>query len=729
MSGFNFKALSDDNSEPVDNVVDSDEGDWRDSADEPVDNVVEFVEAVEDAPRGFGLNFGGLKSNGFSDDSDSDLDDFSNEDSVEFSEDVDSDEPLRSPSGFNFSGFGSRRGVSPSSGVSQKVEQDSETIGEDFPTLEQDSTPVDSSNNSVDSGSDVGHSSLAGFNFDNLGGSSSVDSTLISEPDSPVSEGNDSSDSSSVDSAGVNDSSVDEGEYWNPFSEDDDDDSPSDPTSSHTIVEDSTSVGSDSSAGGGSQDSTGEVEYWNPFEEDEERVVYREVPQSSTPVPDESRGLSGGFATTDEERERREVERVEKNVSVYRQGKGGRDSVVESRGAREVLVDGSGRRGRGDRFDSLVKASENLARVDGDKAVGVPVSDGVVYPWRVRKARGRGERGKQKLGLEDVQRFKNFTDRFAVEEVLSEVGGGVDNGRGVTVKDFDLLDFLGRFRYASARQLSNIHGVEVDSVKKRLRKLKGKNFVREYYVFGREPVFVLSEDGLNLVNLSVPLVRPNKISMALFNHTFVVNNTASGLMGGTLNTLFFDDDDFPLKNRVDMNGLNVFGESLIGESEIQSSLARARGNNSAKVFRPELLSRVDSAFTEWEAKGGVSPEFLLGNEFMWTVFPRGSDSNTNYHVPDFVVRRERASDGSPESIAVEVELNRKDRARYVPTLKAFMADRKIYKKVVWVVRGSGQAKVLEEVAKEIGLWQEGRIEVVPILTRNGVFGGRDYWLL
>ena len=125
---------------------------------------------------------------------------------------------------------------------------------------------------------------------------------------------------------------------------------------------------------------------------------------------------------------------------------------------------------------------------------------------------------------------------------------------------------------------------------------------------------------------------------------------------------------------------------------------------------------------------GESPEFQIGNEYMWALLPPASLRKA-YHIPDLVVKRQRNDDGSPESIAVEVEISNKDMDSYEKVLRAYRADDRIFKKVVWVCKSIGPARKLETIAKNIGLWQEGRIEILPVITEHGIFKERDMWFI
>lgn len=462
----------------------------------------------------------------------------------------------------------------------------------------------------------------------------------------------------------------------------------------------------------------------------------------------------------------------------YRSRKGGLDSEMGARGGLEYLVDADGvlvpagrKRGSSDRFGKLVEAAEahggvklpeafeagDVEVVTDDEVVG-----SVVYPWSTgcEVAGVRGERrGKERLNGDELSFYREFGARKS-EVVVGEFGrelrepvsareartverarkslvargvgghvGYVDrSGSAVTLRDQDMLQFLAKFKYATAKQLSNLSGVTERTSLSRLVALKKKGLVESIRMWGATPVWILTGAGMVLSGFDLPLMKPSKMSYALIGHQFVVNNTASNLVGGQANVLHLDE--FPVQNRVDSGGRLRWGEEVVSETEIQSSFSKMRLLTKAEVYRPLVLRSLEEGFREWEAAGKPveGPEFMFGNEYMWMLFPPKALGQV-YHVPDFVVRRPRRADGSPESIAIEVEINSKSEERYDRVLRVFYADNRMYRKVIWVCKSMQAAKALEKVAKDIGLWQEGRIDIVPITTREGVFEGRDLWTI
>ena len=465
--------------------------------------------------------------------------------------------------------------------------------------------------------------------------------------------------------------------------------------------------------------------------------------------------------------------RLHSKSSSYRGSKSDLDSKMAERGGLEYLVDADGvlvpavkgKSGVAENFSKLVKAAESNAAVkySGGEDASEVVTDGevkgsVVYPWSTSKEVAGVREGKQRLHEGELSFYKNVG--LSKSEILGEfarevrepvsarearVAGRVRKsvvrqgvaghagyanhvGSAVTLRDQELLKFLAKFKYATAKQLSNIGGVQERSCLKRLVELRGKGLVESIRLWGASPVWCLTSAGMLLSGFDLPIVQAGKISYASIAHQFVVNNTASNLVGGGVNVLHLRE--FPLKNRFNSKGEAVFGEEVVSETEIQSSFSKMRLLTKAEVYRPLIVSTLEREFREWEEGGrvGGSPEFMFGNEYMWMLFPPKVFQQV-YHTPDFVVRRPRNADGRPESIAIEVELASKSEQKYDRVLRVFKADNRMYKKVIWVCKSMQTAKALEKVAKDIGLWQEGRIDIVPITTREGIFEGRDLWTI
>lgn len=316
-----------------------------------------------------------------------------------------------------------------------------------------------------------------------------------------------------------------------------------------------------------------------------------------------------------------------------------------------------------------------------------------------------------------------------LRKVLRGLGGGDALRRGsrlaVRERDFELMDFLARFKYATASQLRYLWGVKELTVTQRLGRLRDLGLVESYTVFGPRPIWFLTRLGRELAGYDLPGVPGTGLAYGMLSHSFVTNHVAANIVGGGLNVLNLPE--WP-SYRLGGNGKQVRGDEVVSELQLQSSFGKVRVGKS-DVYKPQLIAIREKFFNEWVEGGrvGPSPEFLPGNEWMWVLLP-GASARLAYHVPDLVVSRERGEDGSPRSIAVEVELNRKARG-YRSTLAAYAGEKVLYDKVIWVSRSGGPARELARVAEEFGLLSSGVMDIVPIIGENGVFKGRELWTL
>lgn len=486
---------------------------------------------------------------------------------------------------------------------------------------------------------------------------------------------------------------------------------------------------------------------------------------------------------------RRAARRIKKNSgsTVYKAPSLGLETKKAMRGPREVLVDGEGEwRKHGsarsvedfdklDRlFNSLHGAAESGAEVsvspeqeaaaENIDAGKLEIKGKVIYPIAPSSGGSSGAdapRRKARLNEKELSFYRSLQssrseviDSQIVKEVLRMPTSGTGStavlkaqrslavpsggslrhtmGSGVKRVDFEILQFLAKFRYATHVHLSRLWGVQPNTAMLHLRKLRDKGLVDRVELWGTDPIWVITKAGMLLSGYDLPNVTAENMSYQLIPHQFTVNHIAANLWGGQLNVLDFED--WPVRNRVDVNGDVRFGEELVSETELHSSFNRVRGQSDASVFRALVKDLTDSAFEKWEAKGGAeagipSPEFDRGNEFMWILFPPAIVGSA-FHFPDLVLKRPRNADGSPESIAIEIEtVDSKGESRYMPALRAYDFDKTFYKKVIWVCKTNSSNKAITNASKQLDLWRDDRIEVVSITTDGGVFTGRDLWKL
>lgn len=425
----------------------------------------------------------------------------------------------------------------------------------------------------------------------------------------------------------------------------------------------------------------------------------------------------------------------------------------------EVEVDERGRPKAGapkGKRSKGAKASAKSSPVEVESVVKTTAGD---ERWRVKSIPGGGQ---AKVGKEQLALFRNLNldatnddskeklqsifakiDEAKLEDeekakrrelmqraVLGDESVTRGSRKMFTEKDRDVLRFLAKFKYANAKHVSRILQVTEKTMEKRLHSLRKRGLLVQKDLYGAKPLWYLTEAGMICSGLDLPRTKDSSITYGMLPHGFVVNHVAGNLWGGGVNVLNLEE--FPVRNRTRESGEKALGEDLVSELEIQSSFSQIRIGSSKEAYRPLISDSRERLFKEWTRAGGIefgpSPEQLPGNEFMWTLIPP-FQLNLAYHVPDLVVKRPRNADGTPNSIAVEVELANKPYPLYERALYAYKYDSLLYGQVIWVVKSRGAARKLEQAADSLGLLDEGRMDIVPIYTEEGVFTGKAEWTI
>ena len=305
-----------------------------------------------------------------------------------------------------------------------------------------------------------------------------------------------------------------------------------------------------------------------------------------------------------------------------------------------------------------------------------------------------------------------------------------------TVGDTALLEFLVKFKFANTRILRWISNEPQNRTWRKLNRLRNSGLVESKSIIGIPDLWGATPAGTAIAGYSLsPGLRPMP-KVITISSSMGINYIAACLWFNTVNVLNLDD--FPAKNRIislqDDGRDRVRGEMLVSELEIRSSLGKEISPTSTtmRTLGDERLYDVISenvrvAFEKWDMNGRVtdSPEFQLGNEYMWVLFPT-SQLTLSYHVPDLVVRRERGPDGEPRSIAVEMERYDKSYDRYEKIMLAYKLDEYLYEKVVWVTPNTRVARAIEKAANRVDF---DRYTIVPIITESGVYDKQDIWMI
>lgn len=294
----------------------------------------------------------------------------------------------------------------------------------------------------------------------------------------------------------------------------------------------------------------------------------------------------------------------------------------------------------------------------------------------------------------------------------------------------EMLEFLAKFKYATPRHLAKMFSESAATSQKRLKELRSYGLVIDKKILGGEPLWFLTDAGMLLSGYDMAKVTESRITYTMLPHQYAVNHIAANLWGAGVNVL--NEPDYPHQNRIDLLGKRQYGDNVVSEQEIQSSFGKLKLFSKADVYLPTLKASIERKNRKWEEAGGVefgdSPEFQQGNEYMWAIFPPAA-VKLAYHVPDLVVARPRNADGTPNSIAVELEIQNKPIESYRKALTAYRYATQTYRQVVWVCQKSSSAKKIRDLADEMGMLKSETLRIVPILTQDGIFKGRDLWTL
>lgn len=289
----------------------------------------------------------------------------------------------------------------------------------------------------------------------------------------------------------------------------------------------------------------------------------------------------------------------------------------------------------------------------------------------------------------------------------------------LTFGDYMLMDFLYRFSHSGLNTISLALGRDLNKVANQLNKLMKMACIKEQQLLGTKYVYYLSSAGYTMLTGEPVKYGVDKIKEGTISNKAITNYVGALLYSNRVNVL--DLDDYPNKHRY-FRGKYYNGETIIPERFYKSSLSsmanKFETGYKAGAKRNEIgRNRFNKLWLEWEANGkqGPSPEELIGNEFMYILYPTGI-LNQGTVIPDLVVKRDRKDDDKPQNIAVEIERENRKKEYYVNRLRVYQQDKKIYKEVVYIVNEKSVAKKLIEARDLIGF---DRLRIVALRDLKG----------
>lgn len=272
----------------------------------------------------------------------------------------------------------------------------------------------------------------------------------------------------------------------------------------------------------------------------------------------------------------------------------------------------------------------------------------------------------------------------------------------LTTRDIIMMRFLARYRYAYTDQLARLVDSMPRTVSARLRVLEQRGFVRRQAITERQYLWMTRKAGNLIVDVNFPEIRKGSLSYATIAHTIGLANLgvefereAGGkdLLGEGKG---FDNWVAP-ENRWKL-GIwgnpegKTMGEMTVTEREIRQGQLRWRGGRSSK----EMRELVDLASHSPEA-----PELEEGQEGLFVIY--GAGGKGGEHIPDLVVARDRAEDGKPEHLAIELELTPKSTADWRKILRNYRDNGDMYSKIYYFTHKRAISTALKRVDEEVGL--------------------------
>ena len=366
--------------------------------------------------------------------------------------------------------------------------------------------------------------------------------------------------------------------------------------------------------------------------------------------------------------------------------------------------------------------------------------DGSAFLSRYKKGTAFESRLAKNLGI-DKESLKNIISPKSVlsekeKAILLSLGSGVDNravkkkrkNKYVTVGDMEVLLYLDKAKLASLRNVYYACGMK-KNLYLELKRLERLGLVQNIIVTDATGLNVwgLTELGAAYIGSERILPNKNKVRVSSLSERIFVNHVLACLFSGCINILQLEE--YPVYNRINIEtGEAKIGEDIVPETDILSSrsnkIMELKGNLFVEdSFKGEstksLREQWNIGWAEWEMNGrrGLSPEEVEGNEWYYILMYQGGVYLKSYLLPDIVVKRPRSSDGSPNSIAIEVEREVKSIDELKAKLEMYKMDNRVYSKVIYVTSNKRIAENISEAAAQIGF---DRYDVVPMINENGI---------
>jgi hypothetical protein len=199
----------------------------------------------------------------------------------------------------------------------------------------------------------------------------------------------------------------------------------------------------------------------------------------------------------------------------------------------------------------------------------------------------------------------------------------------LTERDRKLIEFLTRYKLATYGQAATHLQMDQSNLRHRIVKLDEADLIKIHSGFTRFNLLGASAAGIRALNMTLPVFTP---SLGTLSHTLALTDLG----------IFFENE----------------GQTVVTEREI-----RAAWQHGEKSVRIDLAAEWQSAPVTF---GHSDPNHGL------FVVPPPLGKTTGLRIPDMVLVSELGPNGSPRSIAVEMELTTKEAWRYKEIVSSYM---------------------------------------------------------
>lgn len=369
---------------------------------------------------------------------------------------------------------------------------------------------------------------------------------------------------------------------------------------------------------------------------------------------------------------------------------------------------------------------DEVDEVDTRDGESVSVSSAVESPASVvRKVRApKAAPTPRAQGLASIDdNWDEVEDEVDEEPSYRESVLEASSNKGVRImdRDIEIFNFLGRYRYAQDVQIARLVKTSDKAAYIRLSKLADAGLIKRHEIARGHTVWAPLKGAMAIAELDFPVVSASRISLSMMGHELGLANLGVELETGQDNVL--KEEGWPFYNKYAAEGDIYNDEMRVGENvfttrEIRSAQTRWNAGKSSA----QMVAERDELLRLW-SPGERSPETLTENAGMFVLY----SNDYKDHIPDMIVARDRNADGTPNSIAIELELNPKpleEWRRILKNYRDYINNGMLHSLYYFTQRKAINDTLRKLNTNEIGIPEE-RFKILRYTPRNGkqmIFG-------